>query len=86
MNTSFFLFPEDLNSTEKRARDPAKVTLKCVTLRFVVQLRKIICVFNGDVLVKADDKGYQQNTTCGGRLTSTSSVSLKDFTVQLNLN
>ena len=50
MNTSFFLFPEDLNSMEKRARrDPAKVTLKCVTLRFVVQLRKIICVLNGDV-------------------------------------
>ena len=37
-------------------------------------------------LVKADDKGYQQNTTCGCRLTSTSSVSLKYFTVQLNLN
>ena len=34
---------------EKCARDPAKVTLKCVTLRFVVQLRKIIYVFNGDI-------------------------------------
>lgn len=49
MNMSFFLFPEDLNSMEKRARDPAKVTLKFVTFRFVVQLRKIICVFNVDV-------------------------------------
>ena len=49
MNMSFFLFPEDLNSMEKRARDPAKVTLKFVTFRFVVHLRKTICVFNGDV-------------------------------------